>query len=289
MQPLSQLRRKPLLAAVAVLAFVAVVLLAAWPREPQYQGKSLSYWLDRLPEKRAIVAVEAIGPRSLPMLIRRLQSKPPQTGRFRYSLRVLLYKLRLGGLPDERDKRKQAFMAIIHLRDTAKPILPDLIDLVQNSKDPGVRELATEAAWHLTRNNYDESLITSLDLRDLSGAATPFHGFYVTNGITNRIVGLMPTNFAIGAHSLIYEVAVGGPAPTTNIQFEHRKTRYLLQASPEFFMPAKGCVVTIVRFDAPNGTIDPRSVILSPGDGLRGRMSFDDRVNDYQMSTFTNN
>ncbi len=74
----------------------------------------------------------------------------------------------------------------------------------------------------------------------------------------------MPTNFVIGAHRLIYGLAVDGPAP-------------------------KGCAITVVRFDAPNETINPFGVILTPDQkGLRGAMSFDGQVNDYQTSTFTN-
>jgi hypothetical protein len=97
------IRRKAALLGGLPAVAIAGVMVALWPREPHYEGRPLSYWLDRLPEytqspladaaadylgiyptisrtgirvsrKEMVIAVKALdaaGGQSLPMLIRR--------------------------------------------------------------------------------------------------------------------------------------------------------------------------------------------------------------------------
>lgn len=48
MLPLRKLARKPLFCCALAVTVVAGGLVAFWPREPRYEGKPLSYWLDQL-------------------------------------------------------------------------------------------------------------------------------------------------------------------------------------------------------------------------------------------------
>src|SRR3974390_2717025 len=43
------IRNKLALGHALTVALVAGVLFAFWPREPRYEGKPLTYWLDQLP------------------------------------------------------------------------------------------------------------------------------------------------------------------------------------------------------------------------------------------------
>jgi hypothetical protein len=45
----SRLRHRRVFSALVISAAVAFSGYAVWPREPLYQEKPLSYWLDRLP------------------------------------------------------------------------------------------------------------------------------------------------------------------------------------------------------------------------------------------------
>ena len=62
MTPLRNLARKPLLLRAVAVVVGAAVLAAVWPREPTYQDRPLSYWLDRLPE-----TLVTSGPSALPI------------------------------------------------------------------------------------------------------------------------------------------------------------------------------------------------------------------------------
>jgi len=47
-------------------------------------------------------------------------------------------------------KRGQAADAFLLLGDTARPVLPDLIQIAKTDTDPGVRATALEVVWHLS-------------------------------------------------------------------------------------------------------------------------------------------
>lgn len=241
------------------------VLVAVWPREPFYQGRSLTYWLDRLPNREAIAAVKAIGAPCLPTLVARLESKPTKIAQVveRAATRIGHWNgLRLSWKSSR--ERLEAFAAILALRDSAKPILPALSQLAEAGADPEVRDLAEAALWQINHHKCDHSLIMWLSLRDLSGSAARFHGYCFADNVTNFIKGVMPTNISVGTADLAFAIVPDKPRPTN-------------------------FAVTLVRFDASNSTISHFGPIIVPGnEGLRGQMSFSGRTNDYQFSVFTN-
>jgi len=79
------MRWRRLLIVVAVCAALIAVIVALVPREPKYDGRTLSEWIKgaaprRSPDPeqtRAIEAVRHIGTNALPCLIKWIGAKPP--------------------------------------------------------------------------------------------------------------------------------------------------------------------------------------------------------------------
>lgn len=69
-------RKRWIAATVAMLAFVGCVMVSARPREPHYEGRSLTYWAARLSQPEAQQALTAIGTNALPYLIEWLDEEP---------------------------------------------------------------------------------------------------------------------------------------------------------------------------------------------------------------------
>ena len=175
---LQQLLRKPaLLAALALaLAVAAGVLVALWPKEPRYEGKPMSYWLDQLAVSSTPItgfnfsftpafkdqetvknAVRILGPQCLPTLLSQLQARPNwmslNLDKAAQRLPILRPRLVSAALVSSR-RRWQAVVAIQVLGDTAKPLAPDLIALATTAHDPEVREAAQAALRQLAPEEY---------------------------------------------------------------------------------------------------------------------------------------
>jgi hypothetical protein len=186
---LRSIRRKPVLSGALALLVITGVLLAFWPREPHYQGRPLSYWLDRLPEytqspfadaaadylgvcptvsrtgqrvsrKEMVMAVKALdasGGQSLPMLVRRLDSKITRQATWLFQARLAARKFGLCSMVTLPPPpaiasmicRNQAAFAIVDLGDRSKPILPAVATLAKNDSDPAVRASALEVLRRL--------------------------------------------------------------------------------------------------------------------------------------------
>ena len=149
--------RKPLLIAMAILVVVGV---ASWgfmsQREPAYQGKPFSFWLDRYcwnfmassaegikERNQAEVAVRQIGTNGLPVLlgmIKAANSHPWQDKANELLCMQSLISFRFSRRYDYR----AAVQGFILLGANAAPAVPALIELLTNS-DPDVREAATIA------------------------------------------------------------------------------------------------------------------------------------------------
>jgi hypothetical protein len=140
-------RRKLLLAALLVLGIAAIILGIAYlgsPREPSYEGKTLSAWIapfcrqtttnldapagpqhfeELQPTRRA---VSQIGTNALPFLIARLNHRESA---FHRSLRELSGKQPLLGLRlnDPRGARIRAIRALAILGPAARPAIPSLV------------------------------------------------------------------------------------------------------------------------------------------------------------------
>jgi hypothetical protein len=176
MRPLT-FRSKLFLGCAVAVAVLAGVIVAVWPGEPIYEGKSLSYWLDRLPDSfvsspvppplgtafqsaesdTAERAVKELGARCLPTLVRRLKMKETRITKLEYQLRRQAAKFHLmrpmfigSDLYKWERKRGQAAAAFLLLGDTAKPVLPNVIQIAKTDTDPEVRAIALEVVWHMS-------------------------------------------------------------------------------------------------------------------------------------------
>lgn len=178
------LLRKPVLLSALAAAVVAGVLVALWPREPEYEGKPLSYWLVYMPgnpwpspecertdpvtrrarEIEATKAVHEIGPRCLPLLLQRIKAKRPWPVRAKawvYGRAARLHLIDDWSVVSSAifntatlSKQWQAVAAINELGDAARPILPDLVALANTAHDPNVRDAARESLRQVAPEEY---------------------------------------------------------------------------------------------------------------------------------------
>jgi HEAT repeat protein len=139
-------RRKALFLAAAGLVVAGLALVAWWLREPRYEGKSLSSWVepwryggDKSPESMA-TALKAMGDRAVFCLIDRLQWRPPQWKR---KLRQFLprWAARVPLLRDGEDPRWSAAYALALIGKPAAPAIPYL-SAVSTAED-------TSATWEM--------------------------------------------------------------------------------------------------------------------------------------------
>lgn len=193
MHRLRKLTRKPLFWWALAIAVVAGVAFAVWPREPRYEGKPLSYWLDHLPslmvetngrelrlftprraylqlqqDSRVISALQAteVAPKAvntlndaaLPVLLKRLKRRNTRLSHAEACLRQWTWKLNLWQPPPillyPEMKRGQAVWALIQLDQSAKPALPAVTALAKSDSDPGVRASAQEVLRRLSPSDY---------------------------------------------------------------------------------------------------------------------------------------
>jgi hypothetical protein len=166
--------------------FVVVVTLST--REPCYEGKPFSYWLDQIPctmtwpngsysmmypvtyrtraeaeadqenfvkrTDKALKAVSQIGGQCLPMLVRRLRTKdsPLKTTLTRWAVR--LHLIRSSWIRPADTVRGQALTAIVKLDYTAKPIFSELAVLAHDN-DPAVKAAAKYALNRLNPAEFE--------------------------------------------------------------------------------------------------------------------------------------
>jgi hypothetical protein len=176
--------RKRLTVIILVTVFCLAVATFSFlsSREPTYEGRPISYWLDQLPatylesggqlnvsylgdvsrkasdseaERERIFkdaqtarkAVAAFGTNYLDALVKRIAGESPIKSRLRYwGLRLQILKPVPYG-PNERhpnDRRAQALTALLDLRAQAKPIAPKLAALTRH-QDLAVRAIALRA------------------------------------------------------------------------------------------------------------------------------------------------
>ena len=123
-------------AILAILMVAVLSVLALWPREPAFEGRRLTAWLDDLlwgsgPQKiKAEDAVRHIGTNAVPALLRKILTRDSQ-------LKKDLSKL---GIPLRADWkiRQQALSGFLALGAVAKPAVPGLLRLYMTQ--PGFSE-----------------------------------------------------------------------------------------------------------------------------------------------------
>jgi len=135
-----------IVAVLAVLLAAAAVLLLSPEREPSYEGRSLSQWL-QVPGQfspegtRVDEAIRHIGTNALPCLFRWIRAKPPPCGRLVESGKLpqwflyLLLRFPLGRFLWH-DRFDDATVCIMMLGAEARPAIPALVRVINRSKDP---------------------------------------------------------------------------------------------------------------------------------------------------------
>ena len=124
-----------------------VIALAMWgtgcQREPVYQGKSLSYWLDQLEDRpyasEPMEAVRQVGTNAIPVLMSRLQTKAPLSSRLAESFS---HRWKWAAAARESQRGRQAaarrrFSAVVGfeaLGDSAEGSVPALLKLLRSEK-----------------------------------------------------------------------------------------------------------------------------------------------------------
>ena len=143
--------RSVIITATAVLALIAV--LAVWrffEREPEYNGRPLSYWLDRVLvgdfTENPMHALKAIGPPAAPPLVHALTTTDSPRRRYYTGLRSKLPASLNALLPQQRlpapNARNNAFSALCFTGAAGKAQVPELIQLLRHN-DKQVRIYAT--------------------------------------------------------------------------------------------------------------------------------------------------
>jgi HEAT repeat protein len=135
-----------LLAMAGLVAVVAFALIVSREREPVYQGRSLTDWLDQIapPTKESPQAAEAVrqmGTNALPFLLSRLRAQDSPVKRFVLNLsnKQSLFPLHFRDTEVERERAFEAFRA---LGATAKPAVPSLKPLLKDGSRH-IRSLVT--------------------------------------------------------------------------------------------------------------------------------------------------
>src|SRR5438067_1406372 len=152
-------RRKRLMIVIAAAVIVvAIVAVAFWPqpKEPEYQGKKLSDWLEwyyRHPAETA-EAVRAIGPeKAVPLLVRWI---PYRSSRWRQRVSEFLWRHRMIALErfalaqQQRNaaaKAYGAFRGFVILGETASNAIPALTQVAYGADSPAAERAVTSLSY----------------------------------------------------------------------------------------------------------------------------------------------
>ena len=137
--------RKRVQIAVAVLLFLGLFGFTAWqvvrPREPVYQGRRLSAWLERFSPDGDTPdvdeAVRTVGTNTIPLLLQNLQAKDSR-------LRLMLSVLGLEYTP-ARIRHMRAEKGFSALGADASNAVPNIIEVYEQNTSPSARQAAANA------------------------------------------------------------------------------------------------------------------------------------------------
>ena len=122
---------KLLIALLGVIVLTVVGFEAMQSKEPEYQGRKLSEWIADFEQgetrrEQAIVALRAMGPRVLPVLV---DMAAFDSMDWKFRLRLWLAKHGLGrqGLKEDNDNGGRACLALCALEADAHPAIPQLV------------------------------------------------------------------------------------------------------------------------------------------------------------------
>ena len=125
-----------IVAGCLTLASVACFLFL--PREPRFQGKALSAWLEdygqsRQKNQEIDEAVRQMGSEALPWLVERLERKDSALKLKFVDVAKRLRFIKIRFMPAE-EHRKRAAWAMLALGKEAKPVLPELVRLLDDTQ-----------------------------------------------------------------------------------------------------------------------------------------------------------
>lgn len=153
--------------AVAILVLVAVTIYSVAPREPVYQGKSLSWWIEQYhgsfstlgpmspraieDESKARTAIKAIGTNAIPTLLKWMQT--PESP-LKEKINSLLARQRIITLQFQTAERKWslAVNGFHVLENDGLPAIPALSPLLSSPSELQ-RQLAFECMTDIDRKN----------------------------------------------------------------------------------------------------------------------------------------
>jgi len=135
-----------LFAGLGGIALACAGIVVFHEREPHYDGKSLSEWLqgylqapdNSAEERQCEAAVLHIGSNAIPYLLENLQSRPAWKNKVPVVARYLPRRLRTGWLRlavDDRDQAAEWLMGFSILSQGDVPVLPSLVDAMKSSKN----------------------------------------------------------------------------------------------------------------------------------------------------------
>lgn len=143
---------------------VAALWVWSGAREPSHQGKPLSFWLGELsgPDREgALEALDAIGPKAIPALLRRFQARDSivklQALRVAYRVGLIEHSRVVRGLAS--DRRREGAEGLIRLGERAKPAVPELLKLTEHD-DSSIRALAWEVLAVVAGDEFEKHLRT---------------------------------------------------------------------------------------------------------------------------------
>jgi hypothetical protein len=142
------MRWRRIVIGLAVCAVLVVLVFALIPREPKYEGRTLSEWIrDSAPRRspdpettKAIEAVRHIGTNGLPWLVKWIGAKEPPDWQLNLTTASRLpgwVRLRLlpslFGINSYYGHRRTAFDGFLVLGPSASPAVPDLLKIISSS------------------------------------------------------------------------------------------------------------------------------------------------------------
>lgn len=173
-----------MLVGVLLVAFlVGALVLFSIPREPVYDGKALSVWLDELAAQnyamrwetntQQAIAIRTIGTNSIPFLLDQLRS---HGSRWQFQVNLLLEKqsfLRYR-FPDTNVRLSRATFGFQALGELAEPAIPELLVLVEEK--PGFVPSALASIGPTAVPALGQCLTNTLSFSTSAGPVVPIPG-----------------------------------------------------------------------------------------------------------------
>lgn len=133
------MRRRRVIIALAACVLVGVGVVAFWPgeKEPEYNGKKLSEWLETsryMSPSPGADAVRKMGTNAVPWLVRWLNYNAPEwKAKFTRARFFDYLPSPLSRLITRRERRSfEAYEGFRILRETAHPAIPELVKMIDN-------------------------------------------------------------------------------------------------------------------------------------------------------------